>query len=78
MEMEHAKIPWRVMVPISVLGKWRITMDTYYRQFIGVATEKVDAEFIVEACNAHESLKAQRDALVKAIKKIKVARKIAE
>jgi hypothetical protein len=71
--------PWKRVRPLRSTGVVRIDGHNTDGAVAWVCAEDVgrdaqsasdNADFIVEACNAHDSLIAQRDALAKALREI--------
>ncbi len=63
---EHTAAPWRqeFMGVSDRVGIYDIVTDT---KLIAENVNEDDAEFIVTACNAHDTLTQQRDELVQAL-----------
>jgi len=85
--MSHTPTPWRIgknggvvsdsaegLVINGAFGKEAV--EYYGGNLICESVTRANAEFIVEACNAHERLKRERDALLEA--SIKILKEIDE
>jgi len=68
----HTLTPWR-WDRNWLIGANSETIAWYTTDDDGVHCKKCDKDFIVEACNAYEKLKADTAALIEALKKSKYA-----